>query len=150
MRRSRSGRLEDLKLLKYPISNPRLLDKSRALYRRACERDPSLSPLRPAAGKVEVKDAVRVTLPTVGGKVVYTAVPVGGWRFELTYYDCLRPAPAAPAVAQPTVTLEAQIKQMGDTMLDLFAGLERRVCAFEAKHHLPNSNVIHISDIAAE
>jgi hypothetical protein len=93
-----SGRWKGLKLLKHHMSNPRWLDKSRALYRRACKRDPSRSPLSPAAGKVEVKkDAIRVTLRTIGGKVVYTATPVGGWRFELTYME----SSSTPLLPQP-------------------------------------------------
>ena len=68
-------------------SRPRLLDKGRARYRRECKRDPSLPLLRPDAGKVEVTDAVRVILPTAAGIVTVVAVPVGGWRFELSNYD---------------------------------------------------------------
>jgi hypothetical protein len=151
------------------ISKPRWLDKSRALYRRACKRDPSLSPLLPAAGKVEVKDAIRVVLPIIGGEAAYTIHPVGGWRFEFTSYEYSGGAAladvevaAAPAVVPPAAALDAQMKQMGDamallqqmddTMVDLFvdlerrvfAGLERRMSAFEANHHLPN-NVVNIA-----
>ena len=68
-------------------SNPRLLDKGRARYGRDCKRDPSMPLLRPAAGKVEVTDAVRVILPTAAGIAMVVAVPVGGWRFELRNYD---------------------------------------------------------------
>ena len=59
----------------HSISNPRLLDKSRALWRRACKQDPSLPPLLSDAGKVEVKGAIRVVLPIVGGKAVYKRHP---------------------------------------------------------------------------
>ena len=114
--------LEEVKLFKdHIVSDPRLLDKSRALYRRARERDPSLPPLLPTAGKVEVKDAIRVVLPTVAGLAVVVAAPVGGWRFRLVCADLL-PADvkvaAAPAVDPPTAALDAQMKQMGDTMLE--------------------------------
>jgi hypothetical protein len=146
-------------LLKYPVSKPRLLDKSRAVYRRERKRDPSLPPLSPAAGNVEVNDAIRVTLPTVGGKVVYTAVPVGGWRFEFEHQSYSRAAAsAAPAVVPPAASFDAQmaafgarfkqLKQMSDTVLNGLADLDRQVLAFEAKH-LPR-NVVHLSNIAAE
>jgi hypothetical protein len=136
------------------ISKPRLLDKSRALWRRECKRDPSLPPLSPVAGKVEVKDTVRVVLPIIGGKAIYRAVPVGGWRFELVHFEFSGAAPA-PAPAQPTATFEAQTHDMVlDLIVDLerriFANLERRMLAFEAKHHLSSNNVVHLSNIAAE
>jgi len=69
--------------MNYHLSNPRLLDKSRAAYRRLRKWDLALPPLLPAAGKVEVTDAIRVILPMLDGEAVYTAVPVGGWRFKL-------------------------------------------------------------------
>jgi hypothetical protein len=113
------------------ISKPRLLDKSRAAYRRERKRDPSLPPLSPAAGKVEVKDAIRVTLPTVGGKAVYAAVPVGGWRFEFERQSYSRAAAsgakaAAPApAAWPAITISDLIRLQADVLFDL-ADLERR------------------------
>jgi hypothetical protein len=155
----RSSRWKGLNVLKNDrhISKPRLLDKSRALYRRACERDARLPPLSPVAGKVEVKGAVRVTLPTIGGKAIVTATPIGGWRFELEYAEYLPAAVpvGAKAAAAPAATFEAQTH---DAMLDLivdlerriFAAFERRMCAFEAKHHLPNNNIIHLNNVAAE
>jgi len=85
--------LEDFKLVNHRIRNPRLLDKSRAAYRRACKRDPSLSPLRPVPGKVEVKGAVRVVLPTVGGKVVYTAALSAAGASSLSPGGSRAPAP---------------------------------------------------------
>jgi hypothetical protein len=124
------------------ISKPRLLDKGRALWRRECKRDPSLPPLLSVAGKVEVKGAVRVVLPIVGGKAVVVAHPIGGWRFELVQFDFRGAAPAA-APAQPTATFETQTH---DTVVDLIVDLERRMLAFEAKHHLPNN----VANIAAE
>lgn len=148
--------------MKDRISRPRFLDKSRALWRRECKRDPSLPPLSPVAGKVEVKDAVRVVLPIVGGEAVYHVAPVGGWRFELTSYDYSRPAPAGAKVAAgpaevsaivpPAATIVDQAKPDCDALLDLFVGLERRVCAFEslARAAEPEpTNVIHLNGVAA-
>jgi hypothetical protein len=53
---------------------------------------------------------------------------------------------------------DVQTKQMHDTVLDLLvdlerrvlAGLERRMLAFEAKHHLLNNNVVRFRNVAAE
>ena len=133
-------------MLKQHISKPRLLDKSRALWRRECKRDPSLPPLSPVAGKVEVKDAIRVVLPIIGGKAIYTATPVGGWRFEPVSFDF---SGVAPTIVSPAAAIIDQAKPDYDALLDLFVGLERRMCAFEAKH-LPNNNVVHFSNVAAE
>jgi hypothetical protein len=138
-------------LIKHSVSDPRWLDKSRAIYRRRLKRDPSLPPLLSTAGKVEAKDAVRVTLPIVGGKAVVRVTPVGGWRFELEYVDHLPAVPAdAQAVAQPVVLATTatvdQAKSDYDTLLDL----ERRLCALEAEHRLPDNNVIRIRNVAAE
>ena len=149
-------------------SNPRLLDKSRAAYRRLGKWDLDLPPLLPAAGKVEIKDAIRVILPTAAGIAIVVAVPVGGWRFELSTYDGF-------AVAQPTATATAtvdQAKSDTDALLDLFVDLERRVVASElasnaaiknklvevliglgalrAKHRPLNNNVVHFNNVAAE
>jgi hypothetical protein len=121
-------------LLKHSIRGARLVDKSRANYRRLCKRDPGLPPLLPAAGKIEVKDAIRVTLPIVGGEAVYTAKPVGGWRFELEYTQYSRPvAPAAGAGVPPAATIVDQANPDYDALLNLLVGLERRVSAFEAR-----------------
>ena len=146
------------------ISKPRWLDKSRAAWRRDCERDPSLPPLLSTAGKVEVKGgAVRVTLPIVRGKAVYIAVPVGGWRFELTSFEFSgRAEPVAPTIVPPAATVD-QAKPDYDALFDLCVDLERRLCAsrevlaglqrrmsaFEA-NHLHNNNVIHLNSVAAE
>jgi hypothetical protein len=132
-------------------SRPRLLDKSRALYERARKRDPSLPPLLSTAGRVEAKGAVRVVLPTPGGKAVVVATPVGGWRFAIEYVDHLPAAlaDAKAAVAQPAATIADQAKLDYDALLDLFVGLERRVCAFEAKHRFPDNHVVHLN-VAAE
>ena len=129
------------------IRGVRLLDKSRQIYGRAREQDPSFPPLLSTAGKVEVKDAVRVVLPTPGGKAVVVATPVGGWRFAIEYVDHLpsalaeMKAAAAPAVV-PAATIVDQRKLDTDALLDLVVGLERRVSAFEAKH------IVHL--VAAE
>ena len=130
-------------------SRPRLLDKGRARYRRECKRDPSLPLLRPDAGKVEVTDAVRVILPTAAGIATVVAVPVGGWRFELSNYDGF-------AVAQPAAATVDQAKSDYDALLDdlkalrdLTVDFDRRVDAFEAKH-LPSNNIVHLNNIAAE
>ena len=81
-------------------SNPRLLDKSRAAL--SADREVGSGLCRrcfPAAGKVEVKDAVRVILPTAAGIAIVVAVPVGGWRFELSTYDGFAVAQPAAATA---------------------------------------------------
>jgi hypothetical protein len=133
-------------------SRPRLLDKGRARYRRERRRDPSLPPLRHDAGKVEVTDAIRVIFPTLDGKVIYTAAPVGGWRFA---FDSQSSNPRAVAAG-------AWAKLDADALFDLFlglerqhlevgrvlAGLERKISAFEAKHS--HNNVVHLNNIAAE
>ena len=161
-------------MIKHSVGDPRWLDKSRALYRRRCKRDPSLPPLLSIAGKVEAKDAVRVILPTAAGIAIVVAAPVGGWRFELKTYDGLPAAALADAkaaVAQPAAATVDQAKSDTDALLDLFVDLERRVIASDlasnaaikdklieaflelgalrAKHH-PHSNVVHFSSIAAE
>jgi hypothetical protein len=143
-------------LIKHPIPNARWVDKSRAAWRRECERDPDLPALLPVAGKVEAKGgAVRVTLLTAdNGKVVYTAIPVGGWRFALDYYEYSRAPASAPFLSVAAFEAEFQrIKQMSDTALTLLADLDGQLRAFEAHaaeaKYLP-SNVVHLSNIAAE
>jgi hypothetical protein len=131
------------------ISKPRLLDKSRALYGRIRERDPFLPPLLSTAGTVEVKDAVRVILPTTAGIATVIAVPVGGWRFELSTYDEFAVAQPAAAVDQAKSDADA-LRDDLKALRDLTVDFERRVDAFAAKHHPHNNNVITIRDVAAE
>ena len=64
-------------------SRPRLLDKGRARYRRERRRDPLYHHCAMTPARSRSTDAIRVILPTLDGKVIYTAAPVGGWRFEL-------------------------------------------------------------------
>ena len=152
-------------MIKRSIPRPRLLDKCRAAYERERKWHLSLPPLLSVDGKVEVTDAIYVTLPTVNGKAVYTAVPVGGWRFEFDRQSYSRAAASAgakasavPAAAPPAasdaqvVTIDAarhkRLIQMNDMLLNEVIDLDRQVLAFEAKH-LP-SNVIHLSNVAAE
>jgi hypothetical protein len=158
------------------ISKARLLDKGRALYRRQCKRDATFPALLPVAGKVEVTDAVRVTLPTVAGQVDIIAVPIGGWRFRLEYCDLAAPtAPAAAAsvdvkaaVAPVSVQSEAQfaaksvvqVRHHIDAVLDLLGDLDSRadslaeqVTELAMRAHAAGakfSNVVHVNNIAAE
>jgi hypothetical protein len=135
------------------LSRARLLDKSRAAYRRARRQDPSLAPMRSVAGKVEVKDAVRVFLPTVGGEVVYIATPIGGWRFEREgsgKEDSLPPVFVPAAAMVPLVaTILDHVESDYDALINLVVGLERRLCDFEAGRF--PGNVVHFGNgIAAE
>ena len=148
-------------MLKGHIPKPRLLDKSRAAYRRACKQDPFLPPLLSTAGKVEVKDAVRVVLPTPDGKAIIRASSLG-WRFAIEYVDHLPaaladartavvpPIPAAATVDQAKSNYDAVLDLIVDLERRIFANFERRMLAFEAKHHLPSNNVVNFSNIAAE
>jgi hypothetical protein len=140
-------------LLKQHLSNSRLLDKARAAHRRACKRDPFLPPLLSVAGRVELNGAIRVVLPIVGGRAIYLAAPVGGWRFELAYLECSdAAAPAAPPAANAEldelVVQLQRVREMGDAALNMLADIERQICALEAKH--TPINVVHFNNIAAE
>jgi hypothetical protein len=133
--------LEDLKVLlsNNHLSDPRLLDKSRALYRRARKRDLSLPPLLPAPGMVYV------TLPTPRGFAMIHAARGGGWRFRLidvVTVPAPAPAPVPPVRINDLAAELRRWRQIIDERLDELVDLDGKLRALEAKHRVNTNTAI--------
>jgi hypothetical protein len=137
------------RILMHPVAkHTNIVQAIKHSQRRAKAKNPKLPALAPGAAARVIPSNGRITVELAtadGGSIAWTATPVTTWCYE----------PATPPrrpiwLKRPTlgpVTPSDTIKRALDMGLTALAELERRANAAEAK---PPSNVVNITDIAAE
>ena len=117
------------------VLNSKLPDKAhlnfsqgaKRAYKRACQRDLSLSPLVPGrVGRAEVNGRIRVYLPTTEGEVVYVVSRSEEWSYTL---ERQKARPSRHVTGASAVSPAARLSAALDAALSAIVDIERRAHA---------------------